>query len=414
MLIDLAFFGPGLTLPFLNISLRRTLFVIILATLVFRRLLSSRSFTTDEVAFVTLLLAFGMIWGILLPSSYGYSFSQSFADISPWMGLITFALWPWNAWPTEGQWNRFCKFVIAISILLAVVHIGIWGLLVTNVISPDLFALTANFVSSGGNGESFLVLVPLDNGQYRVFWSSSVFLLGGVYFLSVSRHSRTRKVWLAELALVCFALGTTYIRAFLGAILIFAIIAVLHLRFYQRRTVRWPIGTILGFWLASIISVSIAINPAFLDAIGLARDASDVERVEQSTALLAQFGSHPLLGSGFGSYVSNSIRGTDAPFSYELFFYALLMKLGILGVFTLLLVLGLALKVALARKLAARRSDKFAVWLAFTTGLWFAGATNPMVTNFAGMTIVVLLLVDMRVRSSATEDFALKTASVRR
>ena len=100
MLIDLAFFGPGLTLPFLNISLRRTLFVIILATLVFRRLLSSRSFTTDEVAFVTLLLAFGMIWGILLPSSYGYSFSQSFADISPWMPTCRGS---WSAVPWAGR-----------------------------------------------------------------------------------------------------------------------------------------------------------------------------------------------------------------------------------------------------------------------------------------------------------------------
>lgn len=404
MLIDLAFFGPGLILPLLDMSLRRVLFVMILVTLGFRRLLSARPFASDEVAFVTLLLAFGIIWGVLLPLSYGYLLSQSFADISPWLGLITLALWPWDAWPSEAQWDRFCKFVIAISILLAAVHVGIWALLVSQVVSPDAFTLTANLVSTGGDGESFLRLVPLENGQFRVFWSSSVFLLGGVYFLSASRKARNGKVWFAELAFICFALGTTYIRAFLGALLIFVIIAVVYSRFYKNGPQRWPIGTILAFWLASIISVSIAINPVFLDSIGLARDASDVERVQQSTALLAQFAAHPLMGSGFGSYVTKLVRGVDAPFSYELFFYALLMKLGILGVCALVLILGLGLRVALAHKLAVRRPKKFSIWLAFTTGLWFAGATNPMVTNFVGMTIVMLLLVDMRVRSSGAGE----------
>ena len=94
------------------------------------------------------------------------------------------------------------------------------------------------------------------------------------------------------------------------------------------------------------------------------------------------------------------IRGAEAPFSYELVFYALIMKLGVIGIMVLVLILGMALKLARARKLAAVRTKNFALWAAFTTGLWFAGATNPMVTNFVGMTIVVLLFVDMRIRSS--------------
>lgn len=402
MLLDIAFFGPGLVIPVLGISLRRTLFALILLVLCFRRLISSRIFTNDEVAFLTLLAAFALFWGMVIPYSYGYVISQSFADISPWLGLLILALWPWDAWPAEAQWKKFCGFLIWIAVLLAIVHLGIWALLVSNIVSAEAFAITANLVSANGEGDSFLRLVPLDNGQYRVFWSSSIFLLGGIYFLSVSRKSSNTGLWISALALACFALAATYIRAFLGALAIFAVASVLLRRLYKSTLIKWPIATVLALWVAAIVSVSVAISPAVLGALGLARDASDVERVEQSTALLAQFNAHPILGTGFGSYVHQVIRAAEAPFSYELVFYALLMKLGIIGILVLLLVLAAGLKVALAQDMAIHRPDNYAIWLAFTTGLWFAGATNPMVTNFVGMTIVVLLLVDMRVRSSAT------------
>jgi hypothetical protein len=404
MLIDVAFFGPGLILPVVGVSLRRTLFVVILVALGFRRVMRDHTFTNDEVAFVALLLAFGLFWGALIPYSYGYSLSQSFADISPWLGLVTLALWPWDAWPEETQWNTFCKFLVAVALLLAVAHLGIWTLLVSNLISPELFAIGANLILSNADGESFLRIVPLEGGQYRVFWSSSIFLLGGIYFLSVSRQRSMRKLWAIEIALACLALATTYIRGFLASIVIFALLAVVLRRFYRLRRVRSPISMILGFWIASVVSVSVAINPAVLASLGLSRDASDVERIAQSTALLARFDAHPLLGSGFGSYASQVIRATETPFSYELVFYALLMKLGLVGLCALILILVLGLRVAFARKLATRRPNSFAIWLAFTTGLWFAGATNPSVTNFVGMTIVVLLFVDMRIRSSAPSN----------
>jgi hypothetical protein len=205
---------------------------------------------------------------------------------------------------------------------------------------------------------------------------------------------------LIALGLACFALATTYIRAFLGAMAIFVLLAWVLRRFYSARRVQFPIATILGIWVVAIVSVSVAINPAFLSTIGLARDQSDVDRVEQAAALLSQFETHPLVGTGFGSYVYQVIRAADAPYSYELVFYALIMKLGAIGISVLILILGLALRIARARSLAEVRVNEFALWTAFTTGLWFAGATNPMVTNFVGMTIVVLMFVDMRVRAN--------------
>jgi hypothetical protein len=74
----------------------------------------------------------------------------------------------------------------------------------------------------------------------------------------------------------------------------------------------------------------------------------------------------------------------------------MLMKLGIVGMLLLLLILGLTLDIAAIRTRAPANPRRFHMWLAFTTSFWFAGATNPIVTNFIGMAIIVLLLVDMR------------------
>jgi hypothetical protein len=400
MLVDTAFFGPGLVVPGLGISLRRSLFILILLVLAFRRSMQRSSLTHAEVAFVALIGAFGLFWGIVVPSSYGYLLSQSFVDISPWLGLLILALWPWDAWPAMAQWQRFCNFLVVVTVLLALAHLGIWALLVTNFVSPEVFSVAANLVSAGSDGDSFLRIAELDGGGFRVFWSSSIFLLGGIYFLAVTRPRPMKVRWFVALGLAILALGATYIRAFLGAITIFVLLTYLLRKFYASRQVQFPIVTILGIWVVGIVSVSVAINPTFLSTIGLARDASDVDRVEQATALLSQFQAHPLVGTGFGSYVYQVIRGADAPYSYELVFYALLMKLGVIGMIALVLILGLALKLAGARKVASTRSSDFALWTAFMTGLWFAGATNPMVTNFVGMTIVVLVFVDMRVRAN--------------
>ena len=399
MLIDLAYFGPGLVIPGLGLSLRRVLFVVMLVVLIFRRLLRVRPFSKDELAFIAALLGFGLFWGGVIPANYGFPLAFSIADISPWLGLLILAIWPWDAWPAESQWNRFCNFIITTAILLALLHILIWLLLLTKVVTPAAFAFTASLVSSQSDADSFLILVPLDNGQYRVFWSSSLFLLSGIYFLFMARRASRKFAWYLGLALAAFALFTTYIRAFLGAMFIMALLSVYLRAHTRRRPLRRPVATILAFWIFSVTSVSIAINPSFLDTLGLSRSESDIDRVDQASALLEQFASHPLLGTGYGSYVAHLIRGTEAPFSYELVFYALLMKLGVVGICMLVLILGLALRVALADKLAYGKAPLFAVWLAFTTGLWFAGATNPMVTNFVGMTLVVLVLVDMRIRA---------------
>jgi hypothetical protein len=397
ILADLALFGAGIVLPG-GLSLRRLLFVLMMGIALFQRLLLPTPFTRQEIALMALLSVLVCLWSIVLPQSYGFEIGNGVSDVNPWLTLAALAVWPWGAWRRPGQWQSFRKYFVALCVLLALVHIAVWTLFETEVVSPDLFyAATKLIATSGADPDSaFINVGRAGDSGYRVYWSSSIFLLGGVYFLVAYRPAPITKSWLLAVGLVCFALWTTYIRAFLASAAIFAGLWFLLARAHSGRARLLPELQVVALWVICILSVCLAIDPAILQALHLSRDVSDTERVDQASALLAQFSAHPWLGTGFGSYVAQNVRSEAAPWSYELVFHSLLMKLGLVGMVLLVVILCMALLVADIRATARANPRIFAIWAAFTTGFWFAGATNPMVTNFAGMAIVVILLVDVR------------------
>jgi hypothetical protein len=396
MLVDLAFFGSGLVLPGIGLSLRRVLFVLILLVATLRRLLARKPFTRTEVALLLLMLVLVGLWTLALPASYGYSVGLALGDVSPWLGLALLAVWPWDAWPLESQWHRFRRYFVALALILALIHLSIWASLVTNVTSPGLLvAATSLLPTSAGDDSALLNISALPSGSYRIYWSSSVFMMGGLYFLVVYRPARVTPSWTLAVALVCGGLFVTYVRSFLAVATLFFVLPWLFKLRSQRSVALNAKVTVLTMWIVGVLLVCIAIDPSVLQALQLARDVSDLERVDQASALLGQFATHPVLGTGFGSYVTQHVRGEN-PTAYELVFHALLMKLGVVGMILLLVILALSLDIAKIASRARVNPRRFASWAAFTTGLWFAGSTNPFVTNFIGMAIVVLLMVDMR------------------
>jgi hypothetical protein len=397
MLVDLAFFGSGLLLPGIGLSVRRMLFVIILLVAALRRLLARKPFTRTEVALLLLMLVLVGLWTLALPASYGYSLGIALGDVSPWLGLALLAVWPWDAWPLESQWYRFRRFFVALAVTLALIHLGIWASLVTNVTSPGLLvAATSLLPTNAGEDSVFFSISALSSGSYRIYWSSSIFLMGGLYFLVAYRPARVTFSWALALALVCAALFVTYIRSFLAAGALFCVLPWLFKLRSERGAALNAKVTVLAMWIVGVALVCIAIDPSVLEALQLSRDVSDTERIDQASALLGQFATHPVLGTGFGSYVTQHVRLGELPSAYELVFHALLMKVGVVGMILLVAILALSLDIAGIASRARVNPRRFASWVAFTTGFWFAGATNPIVTNFIGMAIIVLLLVDMR------------------
>jgi hypothetical protein len=273
----------------------------------------------------------------------------------------------------------------------------VWALLLQEVLTSEMLMVATQLLGvSDTDSDTFIKIAAVEGiGQFRVYWSSSVFLLGGLYLLLANPPRRLHPAWVLSLLLIVFALWTTQVRAFLGAVLIFLVGGWFVRRSVLMFGVQNSRAILITAWLAGIGVVSLAMSPTMLSGLGLARDVSDAARVDQALALFERFTARPWLGSGFGSYATSLVRA-DATYSYELVFYALLMKVGAAGIAVLLGVLFCALVVARLQDLAARDLKRFGKWAAFTTGLWFAGATNPVMLNFVGMGLLVVLFVDAR------------------
>jgi hypothetical protein len=121
------------------------------------------------------------------------------------------------------------------------------------------------------------------------------------------------------------------------------------------------------------------------------------ERVNQIAPLLRVWESSPAFGRGFGAYAPDYVRVPEAPYSYENTFYALLAKLGTVGM------LGLAAALAYwsgGAWTARHRAPDAAPFLGALTTLLLASMTNPMLLNFVGMTNLAALLVQWTVVSA--------------
>jgi hypothetical protein len=406
LLVDLALFGPGLVIPIVSLSLRRVLFVGILGLIGLRHLLARVGMTRSEVLLLLGIALQFAVWVAGVPTIFGFRSADSIADALPWLSLVVLVFWPWDAWPQLAQWRAFNKLVVGLAVTLAMVHIVIWALVRAEIISTQMLGLATQALSgSEPDSDSFIkVAISGEGEQYRVYWSSSIFMLGGLYFLIVNHRTGKSLRWFLQLLVILLALWVTQIRAFLAAALIVILMGPVlrHMKILRNSGNSRAVALLI--WVTCVLGVSAALSPEFLQWAGIGRSESDLARVEQAGVLLQRFQSYPLLGTGFGSFINDVIRATDAPFSYELVFYALLMKVGLLGILVLLAILYFALTIVRLPQLAATDPDRYCSWVALTAGFWFAGATNPIAVNFVGMGVFVLLLMDARQSTNHVGD----------
>ena len=112
----------------------------------------------------------------------------------------------------------------------------------------------------------------------------------------------------------------------------------------QLTTLRLKTGSLVGlgfltavvtsFFLVFLLPI-LGVNPStlaeeFLSAFQ-GREVSSGARFEQASALWTAFATSPLVGNGLGAAVE-VVRSEDQPWAYELWFLALLMNVGILGI----------------------------------------------------------------------------------
>ena len=339
-------------------------------------------------------LVFNGVWVAIVPVLTGINMHWALREPHAFivLGLVVLALALLNRPQLAVAVPRLQRLVVVTSLVLAAFQVGLWflGTILGNLRWVVPFALALVF--PGGSDQLYVGQMP--DGFFRVFWISTLWCVLSFFWVPVVFPSGRLK-WLCQGLLLLDAF-VAYSRGIWVGMLVGQMV-VLSAVLTPRRAGRVLVRFAVAATLAVGVLVGILAATGSLDR-GLARlsstasrdDESIGQRVEQAPHLLRLWYDHPVLGSGYGAYAPSHIRAQEAPYSYEHMPYALLAKLGLLGVLgSGIFIAGWAFTAWEARR---RFPAAAASFLGGGTALLIAEMTNPMVLNFVSMTILACLL----------------------
>ena len=325
----------------------------------------------------------------------------------------------------RGNWERLIKWTIFCYACMCLVLYCGQEYIRSTFISDFFNGLNRLF---GGNG--IVQQVILGHGGYtRVMFGTSVYLILGIYFFLKEEKKR---IWdyliyvveiLAVLATVTksiwFGMGIAYV--------VYAVFCITEgvLRKNREKIVQLCLS---AFILIGTITISnatlfqnmigIRMGNAFavednVDQVKETRQSSDKKKeekkpantkkeidkegavisnqikIEQISQLLRKWSESPSWGQGYGSYVESYIRSKEAPFSYEMQFFALLMKIGIVGIAVWLSFFIIQL-ISMFRK---NGTDwrLFSAWIFMVLAEAICVQTNPLLISFTGMSMILFI-----------------------
>lgn len=319
--------------------------------------------------------------------------------------------------------EKLYKVVLIFISILAALHIILYVGQTLNVSFIENYFKFLSFLSGG------TAITPgsvLGHGGYpRVMYSTSIYLLVGFYLVLIKLPKwKVSHFLLFELYLV--ALLTTMTKSLwygaLAGLVIFTVYFVLsRLKAGQwRPLLKWLSVLVFSCLLIFVLNAtlfngliqarvdnSFAISngngqyykPGTKGSYGGAWDSSlehegavisnDI-KLTQTKLLLEAWQEHPVFGIGYGSYLKNYIRSDIAKFSYEMFLPSMLFKVGIFGVFLMVMVIVAAIITCL-RNTAKNRIGFFA-WLFLLSAFVLCIQTNPLLLSFNGISVLLFLL----------------------
>ena len=274
----------------------------------------------------------------------------------------------------------------------------------------DFFESVVNIF--GGSG--VVPRIILGHGGYtRVMFNTSIYLLVGL-FIFFYQFNKNKWYDYVIFALELLAMITTVTKSiWLGAAVafVFIIIGLVIYGFKINKRIALKaicVGVLsLGFILlmdhlvfddivrirmSNAFAITVKNDPGKsekekLDAEGAVE--SNAIKMEQIGHLLNKWKESPVIGHGYGSYVEGYLRSEEAPFSYEMQFFALLMKIGIVGLLIWVVFFVIQL-IEMIRKKKGQRMHIFA-WLFLLIAFVLCVQTNPLLISFTGMSVILLL-----------------------
>lgn len=274
----------------------------------------------------------------------------------------------------------------------------------------------------GGNSQAPLVV--LGHGGYtRVMFTTSIYLIVGIYiYLKQIEYNTWYNIVIFVVEIL--AIITTVTKSLWFGILIAILIYLLMGIIGNRKNKKYLKHIILSVVLAGIVIilsnififnniVTIRMENAFVTETQIideeAVEAEDEEarvqtldkagaaesnqiKLEQAKRLTQKWLQAPVFGWGYGSYIEDYLRSEEAPFSYEMQFFALLMKIGIAG-----MAVWAALIIVLVKRMVQKNIkqdfNKMSSWLFLLLAMMICVQTNPLLISFTGMSVVLLIVL---------------------
>ena len=320
--------------------------------------------------------------------------------------------------------NKLFNFLKYVVFILALGHIFFYFAQDSN---PEFIFNFFNGVKNILGGNSIAPSINLGHGGYtRIIFTTSIYLIVGLYiFLNNLDDNKWYDyiIFAADTLAIITTVTKSIWFGIIGGFGVFFVFAI----FLNIKNNKKYIGKLLGVTVFTVLVIFIADQTIFdrivsirmgnaftvesttskkeekaqkkkyktekeqymakLDKAGAAK--SNLIKLEQMQKLVEKWKESPVLGWGYGSYVEGYLRSEVSPFSYEMQLFALLMKIGILG----LMIWGIFFisQFALMIKYRRRCYNNILTWLFLADSVAICVQTNPLLICFAGMSIVLLI-----------------------
>ena len=386
LMMDLVLLGPlGILKYERKIVFGLTVILCLVHFIKFRSYSESRF----RIPILTLFLG-SLIWLIPIPLIYSDNLQLSFEE---WDAFI-FLLIPIFYIPSKNEAARLLKVVFFCTTVLSLFIFISWVCGSQN--QEDLGKVQNLFSMVYSDSSLFIGNANSELGDFfpRIFFINMLWIF--VCFLMMPVFFGSKYISLFWGVILCAGMIISYSRGLWIAYFVALIsVSILSIKNFKLLSILF----ISSFFLASLFFTNqtefltqrvASVNNIYADQqASRPADPSASTRKLQMAFLVNSWRDAKFFGKGWGAYVKDFPGSVDSPYSYEAVPFALLMKIGIVGV--LMMIIWIVSFIFRAASLASRRFAS--VLIGVLTFLLVGGMTNPYIFNFIGMGVLVFVLL---------------------
>ena len=402
----------------------------------------------NPLDYLVMFFIFGnAIWATVVPLLVRGEMNFSLKDYSTILVLVLYFPIAFLIRTGKLSLKLLEKMTYILIILLALWHAVMY---IGDTIHAGFYESYYDFIDIISFGTAVRSSVVYGFGIVRIIQTTSLFLLVGV-FMSLRYISKGKWWHLLSLALLTFAICVTYTKSIWFGYVLGLLLYLVPCIFIKKETrINSAVALTVAISLIVVFNYTVFDNTIFSRAFNTARtsesisqlqsqleqmqseptDSSDAQsskpsyteedkhklenqikdavgtqqanalRAQQNSALLNKFKQNKLIGIGYGGYAEECIRSQEFPYMYESTLPALMMKLGIVGCLVWVIFIAGATVFAVGLFWKERREDVF-YWLGLAISYALAVQTNPFLFTFAGMSVLLYLLVSVQKKNFA-------------